>query len=149
MCTKQMPLTKTMAFCSSRLALGILPRAILSYCLGCELFWPYSSKLLSSSAVGRAAGVGIVSWQLCKAETGTLHQVMASTLCEAHHSGMYKAGKSLLEVCSSTNGRETFIMPECCAVPEGQYGHDLPVPKEPRTTKCFVKWWIHAVWFTM
>lgn len=79
-------------------ALGILLCAILSYCLGCEWFWPCSSKLLSPSAIGRAAGVGIVSWQRCKAETETLHQTRASTLCEAHHSGMYEAGKSLLEV---------------------------------------------------
>lgn len=36
--------------------------------------------------------------QLCKAETETLHQIRASALCEAHHPGVYEAGKSLLEV---------------------------------------------------
>lgn len=78
--------------------LDTLPCVILSFCLGCEQSWPCYSKLLLSSAIGRAARVGIVTRQLCKAETETLHQIRASALCEAHHPGAYEAGKSLLEV---------------------------------------------------
>lgn len=85
--------------------LDTLPCVILSFCLGCEQSWPCYSKLLLSSAIGRAARVGIVTWQLCKAETETLHQIRASALCEAHHPGVYEAGKSLLEVLVCAVGK--------------------------------------------
>lgn len=75
-----------------------LPCTILPCCLGCEWSWACASKLLASSEIGKRAGAGIMSWQLCKAETETLCQVRASTLCGVHRSRVYEADKSLLEV---------------------------------------------------
>lgn len=68
---------------------AILLCTLLPCCFGCEWSWACASKLLPSSEIGKRARVGIMSWQLCKVETETLHQVWASTLCRAHHSGAY------------------------------------------------------------
>lgn len=128
-------------------ALGTLLCAILSYCFGCELFWPCSLKLLSPSAIGRAARHCVLttlqSWNWDSAPGYGLHTVWGTPFWKVWGREV-TAGSA--DVCCCTNGREIFIMPEGSAVPEGQYGHNLPVPEEPRITKCFVKWWTHPVW---
>lgn len=71
---------------------AVLPGTILPHCLGCE--WSPNRSLPQKR---ETAGVGIVSWRLCRAGTGTLCQGRASTLRRTRHSGAHGADKALPE----------------------------------------------------
>lgn len=114
---------------------AILPCDILPCCLGCEWSWACVSKLLTSSETRTTAGVGITSWQPCKVDTETLHQVRASTPFQGIWGRQGIAKNACM--CIGTNVGGIVTMREGYSH-WSQYGQELPALRGPSATQCFV-----------